>query len=291
MFYIVTPSFNQATWLKGCLASVGAQTRSLSASDPAIRVHHHVQDGNSTDNTHTVLAEWEIMSAKIPGYTFSHASESDNGMYDAINKGWAKAPQEADVLTHLNCDEQYLPNSLANIADCFRKHKDVHVVLADMIVVDQDGSYICHRRSIRPYRFTSRFCCECATATTFQRVSVFRELGIRFDTRWKNVGDKVWYNALLHAGIRFYIYNTMTSIFFVTGNNKNWTEEGRNERVAYKEMHGFKSFDRWVAKFNAARRFMRNMILRPPLQYTIYFGYTPHTKNINKPTGLWHKRI
>ncbi len=118
LFTIITPSFNQLDYLKRCIASVADQSvaispRPLANSDElnancSIHVHHHVQDGGSTDGTVDWLRQYdtevrrqqseagtrtsEVSSTDAPrpmpdGYTFSYESAPDNGMYDAINKG------------------------------------------------------------------------------------------------------------------------------------------------------------------------------------------------------------
>ena len=44
-FWIVTPSYNHLDFLKLAIMSVADQVRS------DIQVHHHIQDGNSSDGT------------------------------------------------------------------------------------------------------------------------------------------------------------------------------------------------------------------------------------------------
>ena len=81
--WIVTPSFNQVDWLKRAVASVADQVVGN------LQVHHHVQDGASTDGT----VEWlkvyaeqqQLLASKA--YSFSYESQSDEGMY-VINRNW-----------------------------------------------------------------------------------------------------------------------------------------------------------------------------------------------------------
>lgn len=286
-FYVVTPSYNQADWLLGCLKSVVAQ-----AVSDSITVHHHVQDACSTDGTLGLLEDWKKTHSGILNYSFSYTSESDDGMYDAVNRGWSRAADlKADIISYINCDEQYMPRALATIATCFDKHRQTDVVLADMIVIDRKGDYVCHRRSIQPYRLISRFCCECLTATTFLRMAVFKDSGVRFDTRWKNFGDKVWYNALLESGMKFQVCNEFIALFTITGSNKGWTEEGTAERLRYKKEHNFKNIDKYLAKLIALRRMMRDIFHSPPRQYPVYIGGCRLMVSIDSPTCLWRKKF
>jgi glycosyltransferase involved in cell wall biosynthesis len=294
-------------------------------ANSSISVHHHVQDACSTDGTREFLAEYESKirafgvgrsasgndersdnqnvgpnaqclspSASLSGYSFSYSSEKDNGMYDAINRGWKRAPDDVDVIAHLNCDEQYLPGALRTIAEFFMAHQKADVVLADMIVVDNDGAYICHRRSLQPYAFTSRFCCGGFTATTFQRSSVTKEKGVLFDTSWRNFGDKVWYNALHRAGCCFAVCNQIVSTFADTGENMNWTEEGQRERQRYDKefLRGIRAGTVVVSRFLGLRRVIKERLIKPPESYSLYRNASSdrETLPVANPTGLWHKR-
>jgi glycosyltransferase involved in cell wall biosynthesis len=145
--WIVTPSYNQLDWLKKAIAAVADQ------STQELEVHHHVQDGASTDETVEWLKNYAagIPKSGIAGYTFSYESVPDEGMYHAINKGWDKTPEGYDFMAYINCDEQYLPNALASVAKEFKENPDADIVLATNIVVDGKGRYLCHRRAVKPY--------------------------------------------------------------------------------------------------------------------------------------------
>jgi glycosyltransferase involved in cell wall biosynthesis len=286
-FWIVTPSYNQLEWLKLCIASVADQ-----AGD-GIEVHHHVQDACSSDGTREFL-EMKALDEAIDDYSFSYASEPDDGMYDAINRGWKLASEDVDVVAHLNCDEQYLPGALKSVADFFMNNAETEVLLADMIVVDTNGDYICHRRSLKPYPMISKFHCAGFTATTFHRLSVTRDKQVFFDTRWRNIGDKVWYNALHDARCSFGIMHRLVSLFTETGDNLNWTENALVEGKQYREeyLKGISRIRHFVSKINGLRRYILEFFHKPPAFYALYEkgkdGRTVY--RIKNPTGMWHKK-
>lgn len=315
-FWIVTPSYNQLDWLKLCIASVADQATECNKVDGclwrvdeasqatqqhgnvttqhAISVHHHIQDAQSTDGTPEWLAEYVARQPSTGNYQLTFASEADEGMYDAINKGWKLAPDDTDVIAHLNCDEQYLPNALQTIAEFFAAHQKADVVLADMIVVKADGSYICHRRSLQPFAVTSRFCCGGSTATTFQRAAVTKEKGAFFDTNWGNFGDKVWYNLLHKVGCRFAVCNKLVSVFADTGENLNWTEAGLQEKRRY-ELE-FLSGRVWISKLiscmNGLRRYVKEFRLQSPSAYSLFCKVDAPREvfPVKCPRGNWNKR-
>ena len=290
-FWIVTPSYNQLRWLKLCVASVADQATEL---EEPIRVHHHIQDAQSTDGTPEWLAEYVARQPATANYQLTFVSTADEGMYDAINKGWKMAPDDVDVIAHLNCDEQYLPGALKTIAEFFTAHQKADVVLADMIVVDNEGAYICHRRSLKPTALTSRFCAGGFTATTFQRASVTRDKGVFFNTSWRNFGDKVWYNALHQAGCRFAVCNEMVSLFSDTGENLNWTDEGLREKRRYEQefLWGSGVGTMLIARGLGLLRCLKEYTKKSPAEYSLFrgVGSARETFQITSPTGLWHKR-
>jgi glycosyltransferase involved in cell wall biosynthesis len=287
-FWIVTPSYNQIEWLRLCIASVADQ-----AID-GIEVHHHIQDAQSSDGTPEWLAEYVAQQPSTTNYQLTFASEADEGMYDAINRGWKLAPDDVDVIAHLNCDEQYLPGALQTIAAFMKTHPKTDVVLADMIVVGSEGNYICHRRSLNPYAFTSRYCCGGFTATTFQRASVTQGMGVFFDASWRNFGDKVWYNALHKAGCRFSVCHEFVSLFTDTGANLNWTEEGFQEKQRYEDefLKGSGKGTVLIARMNGFRRALKEFTLRSPEAFRMHqsAGRERVTVPIVHPRGLWHKK-
>jgi glycosyltransferase involved in cell wall biosynthesis len=277
------------------LASVRDQ-----AQPGRISVHHHVQDAQSTDGTLEMLQEHAANLVKDgdapvpPAYSFSYASERDGGMYDAINKGWRAAPAAADIVAHLNCDEQYLPGALKSVARGFEVHREAEVLLADIIVADDRGEYICHRRSLQPYGWLTRFCIPTSTAATFHRVEVTRSQNVFFDTSWRNFGDKVWYNALHRAKARFVVVNEPVSLFVITGQNLNWTEEGLREKRRYEEefLHGLTLGGQLVSWIYALRRVIKEWRLQPPREYRIYTREKNNrvTFPVQHPRGLWHQK-
>ncbi|WP_176441780.1 glycosyltransferase family 2 protein [Granulicella rosea] len=90
---ILTASKNAAATLGACLASVQAQTYP--------HIEHIVVDGASTDGTQAMLRE-------SPGIVW--ASEPDDGVYDAWNKGLERA--QGEWIAFLGADEAYLPDAV-----------------------------------------------------------------------------------------------------------------------------------------------------------------------------------
>lgn len=284
-YYIVTPSYNNWQWLQNCLPSVADQ------ASENICVHHHVQDGGSSDKTVEELEKWQKQSQGRENYHFSYQSKADKGMYHAINLAWEQMPDDADFMAHLNCDEQYLPHALADIAPYFEKYPQADILLGSYFVVDKEQNYICHRRPAQPKLWSSRLNCACITNSSFYRASRFRQHGIRYDIRWRSIGDLVLYRDLLAAGARFQIIDLITSSFACTGSNLAWGELSHKEWAKLAEESPLYASRlqffvyRWV---NLKRRIL-DLFVAPPKELLLYKnGERERSREvIDKPTHKW----
>lgn len=289
LFYIVTPTFNALPWLERCVRSVADQV------GEGVQVHHHVQDGGSCDGSPEWLGAWRAQSKGIPGYTFTYESGHDDGMYDAINRAWAKLPDRADMTAHLNSDEQYLPGALAGVARAMQENPSADVALGTYLVLDMESHYICHRRPIMPHRWSSQTVCEIITCSCFHRAETFRRHGIRFNARWRAIADVIFYRDLVQSSPRFLVLPELfTSSFTLTGQNLAWSEVSQRE---WEEVlaalpwhvgrrHGFAY--RWC---NFKRRVI-DTCLPQPKEYEIYLPGRENrcTIPIKCPTCLWKLR-
>lgn len=220
--FIVTPTFNSLRWLPGCIASVAAQLEAASQqllANGSISVHHHIQDGGSTDGTVELLAEHSAksQSLKAKGYTFSYSSEKDKGMYDAINKGWERADESVDWLGHLNSDEQYQPGVLARIAQAGRAHPSWGAVTGNCVWVDEQGNYLCSRKPSVGWPWVGRIWIPASTCALFIRRKFYGKDRARFDISWKSFGDKVFCRDLLNSGCKFGYLDDYMALFIHRG--------------------------------------------------------------------------
>ncbi|MBR1981201.1 MAG: glycosyltransferase [Akkermansia sp.] len=288
-FYIVTPTFNALSWLQCCIRSVADQV------GDGVEVHHHVQDGASTDGTTEWLAEWQQAHSGDAGYTFTYESAKDGGMYDAINKAWEKMPSDADVTAHLNSDEQYLPRALKGVAEAFGAHSEAEIVLGTYIIVDSDSRYICHRRPVKPARWRSQTVCEIITCSCFHKAEAFLRHGIRFDASYKALADLVFYRNIVNVATRFCVQPSLiTSCFSVTGSNLAWSASSLSEWKAemarlpwYVEMrHGV------AYRYNNMLRRMCDLQHKAPDSYAIYTCQDLNRVKIaiQNPTSHWGMR-
>lgn len=286
--YVVTPTYNSLKWLPRCVRSVADQAAGR------IEIHHHVQDGASTDGTPEWLERWKREHGNSLGYTFTYESARDKGMYDAINTGWDRTPDGTYIIAHLNSDEQYLPGALLQVVQEMERRPRADVLLGTYIIVDDQNRYVCHRRPVMPKAWSSWLNCACITNSSFYRAELFRRLKPRFNPNWKCISDLVFYRDLLCQRVRFEtLPNLVTSLFVCTGSNLAWTSTSDEEWLSLhkdvpwllRKCNGF--IYRWV---NLKRRIV-NLYCRNPRSYSCYDADepTPAKHDIPHPTVIWKR--
>lgn len=119
---IITVTHNSEKFLLSCIQSVREQENA--------DIEYIVIDGKSTDNTVQLIKQnQDIISYWI--------SETDRGMYDAINKGIRAAT--GDIIGILNSDDLLAsPDVISNIVTCFES-TNLDSVYGDLEYVDQNN--------------------------------------------------------------------------------------------------------------------------------------------------------
>lgn len=200
-FSVITPTRNALDKLKRCVGSVRGQA--------GVDVEHVVQDACSTDGT----AEWLSCQPDL-----NSASEPDGGMYDAINRGWRRAG--GDVLSWLNSDEQYLPETLGRVARFFEQHPDIDFLYGNVLIIGAAGDLIAARREIRLSRlYISNSFLNAPSCTTFFRRRLWDEGILRLDTTYRYAADMDLMLRLLVARKPYHKVPAYLSAFTMDGTN------------------------------------------------------------------------
>jgi glycosyltransferase involved in cell wall biosynthesis len=119
---IITPSFNQAAFLKETINSIAGQ-------DVDVRVEHIIMDGGSTDGSVELL---ETMGSRV-----TWQSDPDKGQADAVNKGIQMAT--GDIIGWLNSDDLYQPGALQVVTVYFRNHPECRWLYGRCRIIDDKG--------------------------------------------------------------------------------------------------------------------------------------------------------
>jgi glycosyltransferase involved in cell wall biosynthesis len=100
---IVTPNYNGGVYLEQTIQSV------LSQDYP--NLEYIIIDGGSTDNSVAVIKKYESQLTYW-------VSEPDNGLYDAVQKGFAQSTGE--IMAWINSDDLYHPKAFFTVAEIFK---------------------------------------------------------------------------------------------------------------------------------------------------------------------------
>jgi glycosyltransferase involved in cell wall biosynthesis len=119
---IVTPTFNSEKYLEETILSV------INQNYP--NLEYIIIDGGSTDGTIDIIKKYE----KCLSYWIS---EPDNGMYDAIQKGFNKATGE--IMAWINSDDKYHPNAFNIVSEIFESIQEINWIVGQPSFYNNKG--------------------------------------------------------------------------------------------------------------------------------------------------------
>jgi glycosyltransferase involved in cell wall biosynthesis len=196
---IVTPSFNDAPYLERAILSV------LSQNYP--NLEYIIIDGGSTDGSVDIIQKYQKRLAYW-------VTEKDNGMYDAINKGFQISTGE--IMGWINSDDRHQPGSLYTLAQVFSDYLEVNWVQGWPTVVDElDRIFVHpHRHQIDRFFFYSKAYVKSRVfiqqESTFWRRNLWLKTGGKMSTDYKYAGDfDLW--------MRFFQYEEIYHLNAVIG--------------------------------------------------------------------------
>jgi glycosyltransferase involved in cell wall biosynthesis len=123
---IITVSYNAASTIERTIRSVLCQ-----AAESDWNVEYVVIDGGSTDGTVDTIQSFDH---QIDYWV----SEADRGIYDAMNKGIARATGEWVGI--LNSDDWYAEGAFSHLAEAIEDNPQSDVVVGGVVRVTEDGT-------------------------------------------------------------------------------------------------------------------------------------------------------
>ncbi len=128
---IITPSYNQASFLGNTIKSVLEQTYP--------NIEYIVVDGGSDD------ASVDIIKTHADRIAY-WVSEPDQGQSDAIRKGFEHA--SGDILAWLNSDDVLSLDAVERAVGFFEKNPDIDFVYGNRLAVDEQGRVLYKKRML-----------------------------------------------------------------------------------------------------------------------------------------------
>ncbi len=269
-FSIITACYNSGAKIKRAVGSIRGQA--------GVSLEHIIQDGQSGDNS----LDWLFSQSDL-----DVRSEADSGMYQAINRGWARA--SGDILSWLNSDEQYLPGTLEKVLSVFEKYPDVDVVWGNMICIDPSGEPIAARREI-PARFLYMRNCTCymPSCAVFFRRKLWDSGILKLDETFRVSADKDLYLRLLRANIKMFHIKDYLSLFEVSDENLSVTMKHhvKDEGIRiYRDYGAFKNpiLRRAVHGLRYCEKLMQGSYFRRDISYTLTISDKPEYREVSAP--------
>ena len=190
---IITVTFNAGATLPATIKSVEEQTfRDF---------EYIIVDGKSRDNTLELARTCRVSDIRIK-------SESDNGIYDAMNKGIGMA--NGQYLIFLNAgDSFHAPDTLQRIADAIRDNDAPGIVYGQTELVDSDRNLLGPRHLNAPEVLTYESFKD-GMLVCHQAFVVLAKIAPLYDLKYKLSADYDWcIQCLQHSRKNVYIPGVM----------------------------------------------------------------------------------
>lgn len=144
----VTPCWNAGASIENTMLCILSQTIFLKG---AVELHYVICDGGSVDDTLEIIERVADRYAEFGNLTFDYVSEKDNGMYDALAKGFRKI-RDGDIFFYLNAGDHLSPFAFEIVSDVMLRH-DVQFLTGFDCVFNSLGHLIDVKL---PYRYPSQ---------------------------------------------------------------------------------------------------------------------------------------
>lgn len=195
---LVTPVFNSGKFIEQTIRSVLAQNYP--------NLDYFIVDGGSTDNTIDIIRKYQ---GQISGWI----SEPDNGMYDAINKGFARTTGE--IMGWISATDQLHIGGLGVVGSVFRAFPQVEWIGARRTVFNEQGVMTHVDPLMRWSRW--RFLLGASNRhiqqeSTYWRRGLWEKAGAHVDASYRYASDfELWVRFFRHA--RLYTVDSLIGGF------------------------------------------------------------------------------
>lgn len=260
---IVTPVYNQVQYLEQTILSI------INQGYP--NLEYIIIDAGSTDGTVDVIRKYESHLAYW-------VTESDKGMYHAIQKGFEHSTGE--IMCWLNSDDVFFDKCLFAIADIFMHHPEIEWFSARSASIDADGMILGVDNidgvdSIRfcKYDFYLNRGFWVPQSSTIWRRTIWKKVGATLDTNLRLAGDfDLWLRFVNVAPL--YVANTIIGTYRLREGQLSQMMDRymaevrlsvKNNPLPISEMSILKRYERklkWAARIDKTKIFNGERIVR-----------------------------
>lgn len=159
---IVTACYNASETIRQTIESVLGQTVPCK--------EYFIIDGLSHDDTVAIARSYQEQFAE-KGIVYQVISEKDNGIYDAMNKGIAKAT--GTLVGLINSDDWYEPETVATVIETYKK-TPFDMMYADLRMIREEKPMGIKQARLRKYYVTTRDWNHPTTFITREMYGIYR---------------------------------------------------------------------------------------------------------------------
>ncbi len=177
-----------------------------------------VIDGGSSDATLSILDDYKDIVNTI-------VSETDKGIYDAMNKGIARASGE--YVYFLNADDQFCDSDvIKDMADYLEQHPEVDLLYGNVIYRDDHGQT---RREFNWVTRRNLLYGDLCHQAVFARRALFESIGA-FNLKFKINADFDWLLRVFRSGVSIRYIDRDIAVFYAGGRHAKSPELLSKER-------------------------------------------------------------
>jgi glycosyltransferase involved in cell wall biosynthesis len=180
-FSIITVTYNAVQWIERSIQSIVSQTYP--------NIEYIIVDGGSTDSTVDIIKN----NSQLSTFNFQLISESDNGLYDAMNKGLKLAT--GDYVWFINAgDEIRSVNTIQGIVNQLlpdTRYPIPDIIYGETEILDAQGNSLGMRRLKAPKKLTWKSF-KMGMLVSHQSFIVKREITEFYDLQYRYSADFDW---------------------------------------------------------------------------------------------------
>lgn len=254
---LVTPVFNSGKYIEQTIRSVLAQGYP--------NLEYFIVDGGSTDDTLDIIRKYEN---RISGWV----SEPDNGMYDALNKGFARTSGE--IMGWISATDMLHVGGLSVVGSIFRSLPQVEWITGRPTCFNEEGMTVGVQDLLRwsRHRFLAGANRYIQQESTFWRRSLWHKAGSHVDASRRYAMDlELWVRFFRYA--QLYSADVLIGGFRVHGDSLGLQDMERCHQIHDEIIEGELSRTPWGKSIKLFRRISRAV------------------KPIPKVRGLWQRLV
>jgi glycosyltransferase involved in cell wall biosynthesis len=199
---VITPCFNSEKYISETIESVISQHGGFD-------LEYIIVDGGSTDGSIEIIKEYSKR------YNIILISEFDEGMYNAINKGFCLAT--GDIFSWINSDDKYETGAFQKIINAFEEFPEINWLKGITSYIDENsnvtsvGKCFLYKKKWITNGYYGKYIFFIQQDSVFWRKGLWKRIG-EIDKSFKVAGD-YWLWIMFSKYARLYSINSVVSYF------------------------------------------------------------------------------